>query len=345
MVADCLRSGRVGPGGPHVDAFEREVADRCHRAHGVAVSSGTAALQLALRLLDTQPGDEVWVATFTFVATANVVRYMGAIPVFVDCDETWCMDPKLLSDALDDAGRRGCRPHAVIAVDNYGQCCDWDAIQAACDRHGVYLVEDAACALGSTYKGRPAGSFGKLSAISFNANKIVTCGGGGMLLCDYAGLESSARTIASQSHSKERPYLHTSIGHNWGMTNVAAAIGRAQLQDLDRRVARRREHAAAYRAELPGFTFQPQDNSNSWLTCLETENRDAVIRELATVGIESRPTWWPMHRQPMARGCQVIGGAVSTRLADTGICLPSGSDLSDGDRDRVTREFLARARV
>lgn len=342
LVADCLRSGRIGPGGPHVDAFELELAERCARKYAIATSSGTAALQLALRVLDTQPGDEVWVATFTFVATANVVRYMGATPVFIDCDETWCLDPVLLSDALAEASARGCRPHAVIAVDNYGRCCDWDALEAACARHGVWLIEDAACALGSTYKGRPAGSFGKVSALSFNANKIITCGGGGALLVDYGGHESQAHSIAAQSHSKERRYLHTSIGHNFGMTNVAAAIGRAQLRDLDRRIARRREHAAAYRSAMDGFPFQPlDDGANAWLTCCEVEHRDAIIAQLSDYDIETRPGWWPMHRQPMARGCRIIGGAVSTRLADRVLCLPSAASLRIAQRDFVVNRFTA----
>ncbi len=315
--------------------------------HALALSSGTAALHLALEVLGVGAGDEVWVSTLTFAATANAVRYAGATPVFVDSDRaTWNMDPALLAQALDDAARRGALPRAVIAVDLYGQCADLEPITAACQKHGVLLVEDAAEALGATYHGRPAGSFGDLAVLSFNGNKIITTSGGGMLLGRSKAQVDRARFLATQAREPARHYEHHAIGYNYRLSNLLAAVGRAQLADLDRRVAARRATNAYYRAALalPGWSFMPEapfGRATAWLTCATIDpaafgaDRDAVIDRLAAADIEARPVWKPMHLQPVFAGCARVGGAVAEELFRDGICLPSGSQMTDADRERV----------
>ena len=348
LVADAVRSGWLAPLGPHVDAFEAEMAARLGVPHALALASGTAALHLALAVAGAGPGAEVWLSTLTFAATANAVRYVGATPVFVDSDRaTWNMDPALLGSALDAAAARGALPRAVIAVDLYGQCAELVPIQAACRRHGVVLIEDAAEALGATYQGRPAGAFGDLAVLSFNGNKIITTSGGGMLLgADRAWLER-ARKLATQAREPARHYEHVEVGYNYRLSNLLAAVGRAQLADLDRRVAARRAINARYRAALgalPGWTFMPEapgHHATWWLTCATIDARafgaarDAVIDALAAVDIEARPVWKPMHLQPVFRGCRSIGGEVAAALFAEGICLPSGSGLTAADQDRV----------
>ena len=344
MVRDAIESNWIAPLGPHVDAFEREMAARLDVPHALALSSGTAGLHLALEVLGVRAGDEVWMSTLTFAATANAATYVGAKPVFVDSDAaSWNMDPALLASALDAAPTK---PKAVIAVDLYGQCADLEPILAACKRHGIPLVEDAAEALGATYHGRPAGSFGDLSILSFNGNKIITTSGGGMLLGRSKELLERARYLSTQARSPARHYEHEAIGYNYRLSNLLAAVGRAQLADLDRRVAARRATNAAYRAalaDLPGWTFMPEapgSLSTFWLTCATVEptrgvDRDVLIDKLAAEDIEARPVWKPMHLQPVFAGARSIGGAVAARLFEHGICLPSGSNLTAADRTRV----------
>lgn len=344
LLRDAIASNWIAPLGPHVDAFEAELAARVDLPHALALSSGTAALHLALAVIGVGPGDEVWLSTLTFAATANAVRYVGATPVFVDSDDSWNLDPGLLSQALDDAARAKRLPKAVIAVDLYGKCAEYDMIAAACRHHGVVLVEDAAEALGATYRGRPAGSFGDLAVLSFNGNKIITTSGGGMLLGRNKSWIDRARHLATQARSPAPHYEHEEIGYNYRMSNLLAAVGRAQLSDLDRRVVARRETNAAYRralGELPGWAFMPEGpngTSTFWLTCATIDRpgeRDRVIARLAAADIEARPVWKPMHMQPVFRGARAIGGAVAERLFSLGVCLPSGSRLSSDDRARV----------
>jgi dTDP-4-amino-4,6-dideoxygalactose transaminase len=352
LLTDAVASNWIAPLGPHVDAFEAEMCARLDVPHALALSSGTAALHLALAVLGVGAGDDVWVSTLTFAATANAVRYVGATPVFVDSDRTsWNLDPGLLAEALDDAANTpgGKLPRAVIAVDLYGQCADLEPIAAACRRHGVALIEDAAEALGATYRGRPAGSFGDLSTLSFNGNKIITTSGGGMLLGRNPAHLERARYLATQAREPARHYEHTTVGYNYRLSNLLAAVGRAQLADLDRRVAARRATNAHYRralGELPGWTFMPEaafGRSSCWLTCATIDpaqygaDRDAVIDRLAAEDIEARPVWKPMHLQPVFRECRRIGGNVAEALFTHGICLPSGSRLTDDDRERVVR--------
>jgi pyridoxal phosphate-dependent aminotransferase EpsN len=354
LLRDAIESNWIAPLGPHVDAFEAEAAARLQVPHALALSSGTAALHLALEVMGIGAGDEVWVSTLTFAATANAVRYVGATPVFVDSEPTtWNMDPALLARTLDDAK---IKPKAVIVVDLYGQCADLEPIAGACRKHGVYLIEDAAEALGARYLGHPAGSFGDLAVLSFNGNKIITTSGGGMLLGRRKEWIDRARYLASQARSKARHYEHEAIGYNYRMSNLLAAVGRAQLADLDRRVDARRATNAAYRAalgELPGWSFMPEgsgQHSTFWLTCAtvaSSRDRDHILDALESADIEARPVWKPMHLQPVFNGCAAIGGAVSERLFEQGICLPSGSGMTDAQRDLVIariREASGRAR-
>ena len=345
MLADAIASNWIAPLGPHVDAFEAEVAARLDQPHALALASGTAALHLALEVLGVGEGDTVWVQSLTFAATANAVRYVRATPVFVDSERaTWNLDPALLASALDDAARAGALPKALIAVDLYGQCAELEPIAQACRRHGVYLIEDAAEALGATYRDRPAGSFGDLAILSFNGNKIITTSGGGMLLGKRSEWIARARYLATQARSPARHYEHEAIGYNYRMSNLLAAVGRAQLADLDRRVAARRATNAAYRAALaglPGWDFQPEGAAHAstfWLTTATVGSaaaRDRIIDALAAVDIEARPVWKPMHLQPIFSGHRSIGGAVAADLFERGLCLPSGSGLTDAQRAAV----------
>ncbi len=346
-------SNWIAPLGPEVDAFERELAARAGVDAAAALSSGTAALHLALVLLDVGPGDEVWTATMTFAATANAIRYVGATPVFIDSEpETWNLDPARLREALREASRRGALPKALIAVDLYGQCADYDAILAACDEHGVVVIEDAAEALGATYRERPAGSFGAVGVFSFNGNKVITTSGGGALVSNDDMLVERARHLASQARQPVAHYEHEEVGYNYRLSNLLAALGRAQLSRLDALIDTRRKINQRYRRafeEIDGITFlseAPGRRSNCWLTCiLLDESRlgatpDQVRRHLEAQNIEARPVWKPMHLQPAYRDCRVVGGEVAEELFRRGLCLPSGSTLSTEMQQRVIDAFL-----
>jgi len=356
-LLDAFDSNWIAPLGPHVDAFEREMAERIGVDGAVALSSGTAALHLALLLLDVGPGDDVLVPTLTFVATANVVTYLGARPVLVDCDAaTWTMDADLVAAELGDRARAGRLPRAVVTVDLYGQCADYERIAAVCAEYDVPVLEDAAEALGATYGNRPAGSFGEAGVFSFNGNKIITTSGGGMLVSDRRDLVERARHLASQAREPVPHYEHVDIGFNYRLSNLLAAIGRAQLRGLDRRVARRREINATYRAALaglPGVEFMPiapYGEPNCWLTCVLVDpdvfgsSREDIRLALEDRDIESRPTWKPLHLQPAFADAAVAGGAVSAAIFERGLCLPSGSSLSDADLDRIAATVAGLAR-
>jgi dTDP-4-amino-4,6-dideoxygalactose transaminase len=348
MLLDAFDSNWIAPLGPDVDAFELELAERIGVGHGVALSSGTAALHLALLLVGVQPGDEVLVPSFTFVATANAVRYVGARPVFVDCSaSTWNIDPELVASALQDGARRGRLPKALITVDLYGQTADYAPLIALCEEYGVPLIEDAAEALGSTYRGRDAGSFGSAGVFSFNGNKIITTSGGGMLMTSSGELAEKARSLASQARDPAPHYQHSLLGFNYRLSNLLAALGRAQLRGLDARVSKRRQINDAYRsalADLPGIAFMPvagYGESNCWLTCITVDpdrfgaDREQIRVALEAVDVESRPTWKPLHLQPLYADSPVLGGAVSADIFDRGLCLPSGSTLSNQDHERI----------
>lgn len=347
-LLEAFDSGWIAPIGPQLEAFERELATRAGVPSALAVSSGTAALHLALLLAGVGPDAEVLVPTFTFVATANAVRYLGARPVFVDCDPaTWQLDGQLVASELERRARHGRQVAAVVSVDLYGQTADYDVLEAACTRHGVPLVEDAAEALGATYRDRPAGSFGTVGVFSFNGNKIITTSSGGALVSRSEEIVARARHLSSQAREPEVHYQHVDLGFNYRLSNLLAALGLAQLRGLDRRVTTRRRINARYRAALgsePGITFMPwapYGEPNAWLTCVLVDpetfgaTRDEIRLALEAEDIESRPTWKPLHLQPLYEDEAVLGGSVAEGIFVQGLCLPSGSSLSESDQDRV----------
>lgn len=350
LLLDAFDSNWVAPLGPHVEAFEREFAELVQMPHAAALSSGTAALHLALQLVGVGQGDEVLVSSFTFAASANPVVYCGAKPVFIDSESrSWNMDPALLATELAERAKRGRLPKAVVVVDLYGQCADWGPITETCRNYGVPLIEDAAEALGATYQNRPAGAFGDVSIFSFNGNKIITTGGGGMLVSTRADLITRARHLATQARDPAPHYEHSLIGFNYRLSNLLAAVGRGQLKVLVDRVKARRANHTAYReafATLPGIGFMPLASWgewNGWLTVITVDptaagvDREAIRKALEAEQIESRPVWKPMHLQPVFRECAVVGGSVSEHAFANGLCLPSGSNLSPEDRERVIR--------
>lgn len=336
-VLRALRSGWVAPTGPEVTAFEEEMAARCGVRHAVALSSGTAALHLAMVDLGVRPGDVVIVATMTFVASANAVAYTGARPCFVDSGPDGNMDADLVDEAISDQRHRGRRVAAVMVVDLLGRCADYDRLRTVCERHGVPLLEDAAESLGATYRGRPAGSFGSASVLSFNGNKVMTTSGGGMLLTDNRDMADHCRFLSTQAREPVGHYEHREVGYNYRMSNLLAALGRAQLARLDRMIARRRairEVYAAAVADVPGvevFQRESDEADNCWLTALVVDparapvTARAVLDGLESRNLEARPLWKPMHLQPLFADAPAYVDGTSQRLFETGVTLPSGS--------------------
>jgi dTDP-4-amino-4,6-dideoxygalactose transaminase len=357
LLLDAFDSNWIAPLGPHVDGFERELAAKVGVSHAAALSSGTGAIHLALRILGVGRGDEVIASSLTFSATVNPIVYEGATPVFIDSErDTWNLDPGLLEEELAACAKRGKLPKAVISVDLYGQCADYERIVAACARYDVPLLEDAAEALGATYRGRHAGSFGAMGVFSFNGNKIITTSGGGMLVSERKDWIEKARYLATQARDPAPHYQHSAIGFNYRMSNLLAAVGRGQLRVLDARVARRREVNAAYRrllGGLPGLEFMPESpdgRMNAWLTCVTIDparfgaTREDVRKHLEALEIEARPVWKPMHLQPVFSGCRFRGGAVAAELFERGLCLPSGSSLTDAQVLDIGGQVRASAR-
>jgi dTDP-4-amino-4,6-dideoxygalactose transaminase len=358
LVEEAFATNWIAPLGPHVDAFEREVAATAGVPHAAALSSGTAALHLALRLLGVERGDRVWCSSLTFSASANPILYEGAVPVFVDAERaSWNLDPLLVEGEIERAARAGELPKALIAVDLYGQCADYARLAPACAKWGVPIIEDAAEALGATRDGRPAGSFGAIGVFSFNGNKIITTSGGGMLVSADERHAAKARFWATQARDPAPHYQHSEIGFNYRLSNVCAAIGRGQLRVLGERVARRRAIFARYEqalGSLPGVAFAPEapgSVSNRWLTCLTLEpeafgaSREDVRLALEKADVEARPVWKPLHLQPVFASYPRLGGEVAEDLFDKGLCLPSGSSMTDADVDRVIDLVLAARRA
>jgi len=354
LVKEAFATNWIAPLGPHVDAFETEVAEAAGVGYAAALSSGTAAIHLALRLLGLKPGEEVLCSTFTFSASANPIAYEGGKPVFMDSEPaSWNLSPELVSEELDACAARGRLPRAVIAVDLYGQCADYEPLLAACARYDVPVIQDSAEALGASYRGRPAGGQGCLGIFSFNGNKIITSSGGGMLVSDDAALIDRARFLATQARDPAPHYQHSAIGFNYRMSNVLAGIGRAQLRALPDRIAARRRNFDQYRRALgsvPGIEFMPlasHGSGNFWLTCITIDptrfgaSREDVRLLLEAHNIESRPVWKPLHLQPVFAGCRVRGGEFATSIFERGLCLPSGSSLTTGEVDRVCELLLS----
>jgi dTDP-4-amino-4,6-dideoxygalactose transaminase len=346
-VREAFASNWLSTVGPNITAFEQEFS-RFIGLPAVALGSGTAAIHLGLRLLGVGPGDEVFCPTLTFVATANPVIYQGGIPVFLDSDyDSWNLDPNILEDALRGRAARNRLPRALIVVHLFGQCADMDPILDLCNRYDIPVLEDAAEALGASYKGRPAGTFGVLSAFSFNGNKIITTTGGGMLVAQSPEMIAKARFWSTQARDPSLAYEHSEMGYNYRMSNVLAGIGRGQLQVLEERVRQRRGIAFRYRyafSDLPGIELMPQAKyglHTNWLSCFLIDeerfgvSRDALIHALDDANIESRPVWKPMHTQALFRDAQCYGGAVAEDLFERGICLPSSSSLPPAEQERV----------
>jgi dTDP-4-amino-4,6-dideoxygalactose transaminase len=354
FVKDAFASNWIAPLGPHVDAFEHEMADYLGVSHAASLVSGTAAIHLALRLIGLQPGDEVLCPTLTFSASANPVLYERAQPVFIDCAPTsWNIDPAFLREELDACARRGQLPRAVIVVDLYGEPADYYEVEEACSRYDVPLIQDAAEALGATYAGKRAGTHGDMGILSFNGNKIITTSGGGMLVSDNGELIERAHFLAAQARDLAPHYQHSCLGFNYRMSNVLAAIGRAQLRALPERIAARRRNFEFYSRELgglPGIEFMPRQedgSGNYWLTCITIDpvefgaTREEVRLMLEAHNIEARPVWKPLHMQPVFAEFRVRRGERSEAIFERGLCLPSGSNLSQADLERICSLIVA----
>ncbi|MCF8061771.1 MAG: DegT/DnrJ/EryC1/StrS family aminotransferase [Deltaproteobacteria bacterium] len=378
FVGQAFESNYIAPLGPMVDAFEREFGDYVGIGHCAAVSSGTAAMHLALRHLGVGLGDEVFASTLTFIGGVTPVVFQGARPVFIDCErDSWNMDPVLLEEELARCAGAGCLPKAVVPTDLYGQCCDYGRVFAVCESYGVPVVVDAAEAVGARYRNAegesdgPSGSglwlhagVGARAAVfSFNGNKIITTSGGGMLASDDGELIAHARKLSQQAREDVAHYEHVEIGYNYRMSNVVAAIGRGQLGVIEERVQRKRVVFDYYEAALggvPGIGLMPEpgwSRSNRWLTVITVDeeafgaSREDIREALAREDIEARPVWKPMHLQPVfdaritqvsvdSKGrtrypCRVVGGGVAEELFEKGLCLPSGTVLTNQDLDRI----------
>lgn len=351
-ITEAFETNWVAPLGPNVDAFEREIAETAGIKNAVAVSSGTAAIHLALSLLGVARGDVVFCSSLTFVASANPILYQGATPVFIDSEpETWNMSPKALKKALQKYYQYGILPKAVIVVNLYGQSAKMEELAALCNQYGVPIIEDAAESLGTLYKGRQSGTFGKFGIYSFNGNKIITTSGGGMLVSDDLQILEKAKFLASQARDQAPYYQHSEMGYNYRMSNLLAGVGRSQLQKLSERVAaRRRVFNNYYEAlgSLPGFSFMPElegTKMNRWLTALTVDEHAAgvsvkqLLDKLGEENIEARHVWKPLHLQPLFDGANYFSHEKNRHVAEelfyTGICLPSGSSLSEEEQDRV----------
>ena len=356
FVHEAFESNWLSSVGPHLTAFEEEFTAKMGLP-AVALASGTAAIHLALRLLDVGAGDEVLCPSLTFSASANPIIYQNATPVFIDSERrSWNMDPQIIADVITKKAAAGKKPKAVIVVHLYGQCADMDPIVEVCQKYEVPILEDAAEAVGTLYKGKPAGTFGEVSAYSFNGNKIITTTSGGMLVAKNPTWVEKARFWSTQSREPGIAYNHSELGFNYRMSNVLAGIGRGQLRVLDSRVAARRAVAFRYRdafADTPGIELMPQADygfHTNWLSCFLVDekklgvSRDAIIEALAKEDIESRPVWKPMHMQKFFGHYEMHGGAVAEDLFARGICLPSSSSLAEEDQARVIDRIRALAK-
>ena len=353
-VNDSFETNWIAPLGPNVDAFEGVLARYCGIEHAAALSSGTAALHLALILLGVQPGDYVLCQSFTFSATANPIRYLGATPIFIDSEQqTWNMDPELLEKAIIDCREgkiepRSKMPKAIIPVHLYGMPANMDRIMKIANRYEIPVIEDAAEALGSRYREKPVGSFGKMSILSFNGNKIITTSGGGALISNDEELIVKARFLATQARDEAPHYQHSQIGYNYRMSNVLAGIGRGQMEVINQRVKQRRDNFLFYMKNLQeykGISFldEPDESyfSNRWLTAILIDpiktgkTREDIRTALEKENIEARPLWKPMHLQPVFSNFPAYLNGTSEELFAEGLCLPSGSNMTDEDRQRV----------
>ena len=356
----AIRSGWIAPLGPEVDAFEEELAEYCGRKYAVALSSGTAALHLGLLTLGVGPGDLVLTSSLTFAATTNAIVYTGAEPVFIDADETGNMNPDLLEEAFQTLQNEGKTVKVVVPVDLLGKVADHERIGEIASRYGAVVLSDAAESLGATRNGKSAGAFGKAAIVSFNGNKIMTTSGGGALLTDDEEFAKHVRYLATQARQPVVHYEHTDIGYNYRMSNILAALGRAQLSRLDEMIEKRRQHRLRYRElfqDVPGVSIFGEPSGadggntqdNFWLTSIIVDETEAgfsasdLQQALAETNIEARPLWKPMHLQPVHQELRSFSDGTSERLFQTGISLPSGSALKQEEIERIEsaiQEFL-----
>jgi dTDP-4-amino-4,6-dideoxygalactose transaminase len=369
-VRQAFDSNYIAPLGPQIDAFEREFAEKTEIPYTVALSCGTGAIHLALRILGVKPGDEVFASTLTFIGGVSPITFLGAKPVFIDSDQSsWNIDPDLLAEELEACDKRGKLPKAVIPTDLYGQCVDYDRITQVCTPYDIPVIADSAEACGALYKSQSAGAGVKAAVFSFNGNKIITTSGGGMLASDDKALIEQARFLSQQAARDPAPhYEHTQIGYNLRMSNILAAIGRGQLRVLDERVKAKRRIFDYYKnalQDIPGIEFMPEASygkSNRWLTVILISperfgaDRETVRLTLEAENIESRPVWKPMHLQPVFRignsesgirknlketyPARAVGGEIAEDLFERGLCLPSGTAMTDEDTDRVISAIL-----
>lgn len=353
-VSEAFASNFVAPLGPQLDAFEEGVNGYLGEGlHCIGLSSGSAALHLALRIAGVGAGDEVWISSMTFAGGIFPVNYLGAIPRFFDLDpESWTVDVNILSDTLEKAAREGRLPKVIVPTDLYGQSVELNALEELAKKHGVRLVVDSAESLGASYKGgRKAGTGGDAAILSFNGNKIITTSGGGMLVTRHKTWADEARFLATQARDPAPHYQHSTCGYNYRLSNICAAIGLGQMAVLDERVARRRAIFERYYCALsrPGISFMPEPEglrSTRWLTALTVNptvvgvTREDIRLSLLEHEIESRPLWKPMHLQPLYAGAPYHGTGVDERLFEQGLCLPSGSDMTDDQQDEVIERIL-----
>ena len=367
-IKEAFEKNWIAPAGQNLDSFEESLANYCGVGYAAALSSGTAAIHLALIILGIKPGDEVIAPTFTFSASINPVAYLGGTPVLVDSEPgTWNMDPYLLEKAIvksraqgsGPSGKNRTGPKAIIVVHLYGMPANMEAIMSIADKYGIPVIEDAAEALGSRYMNKPAGSFGKMAIISFNGNKIITTSGGGALISDDKGLVDKARFLASQARDPAPHYQHSVLGYNYRMSNILAGLGRGQMEIIGERVKQRRQINQWYREilqDVPGITFQTEASfsyfSNYWLTCITINprksgtDRETLQLALEAENIETRPLFKPMHLQPVFKGTPAYINGTSEKLFKNGLCLPSSSGLTLSDLDRINdvlnREFRSK---
>lgn len=339
-IDEVFKSNYIAPLGAFVTRFEESIQEYTGAKHVLALSSGTAALHLALRVLGVEEGDYVLASTFTFIGSVSAIHYQRAIPVFVDSDESWNISPELLKKAIRSTPKK---PKALIVTHLYGQVCKIEEIAAICKEEGIYLIEDAAESLGASYHGKQSGTFGDFGVYSFNGNKILTTSGGGVLVSDNKQWIEKAKFLATQAKEHMPYYEHKEIGYNYRMSNLLAAVGVAQMEVLDERIQRRREIFEAYQhafAEIEEVSFMPEiqgSRGNRWLSTMVCAKSDPyrLTEALESVNIESRPLWKPMHLQPVFKDAKAIVDGTSETLFSRGICLPSGSSMCDDDIDRV----------
>jgi dTDP-4-amino-4,6-dideoxygalactose transaminase len=353
LLLDAFDSNWIAPLGPHVNGFEQELAEYVGAQSASALSSGTAAIHLALLMLGVGKGDRVYLPSLTFCGSVNPVLYVGAEPVFFDSErQTWNMDPALMAEQFEIDAAQGCLPAAVIVVHLYGQAARLTEIVALCNQYEVPLIEDAAEALGTLHAGKHVGTTGQIGIFSFNGNKILSTSGGGMLVSQDTELIAKATFLSTQAREPAPHYQHEVVGFNYRMSNLLAAVGRGQLRHIEDRVAARRANFEHYLSALggqPGLTFQPEpadDRSTRWLSVLQVDSQqfgatpEEIRLALEAQDIEARPLWKPMHMQPIFQAHPMRGGAVCEELFAAGLCLPSGSSLSQADRERVIQAVL-----